>query len=180
MLTIVFHYIQKVRIWEQAEADELKYVGELQAGDAGNRGQVSAYPKLLAPIVQMNNEKIPGYAVITNKRLILYRVKGTRGFMLKTMRDNMLGKLRSPHRNKRTPIARKLLKYRKITGLPTEKEALNNYYNNNLLYIPIYLILSYIVKSTRSVFDQPYGATYNRAPKQRKPDRQWNTNSPSM
>lgn len=44
-------------------------------------------------IVQMNNEKIPGYAVITNKRLILYRVKGTRGFMLKTMRDNMLGKL---------------------------------------------------------------------------------------
>ena len=47
---------QQVRIWEQAEADELKYVGELQAGDAGNRGQVSAYPKLLAPIVQMNNE----------------------------------------------------------------------------------------------------------------------------
>ena len=36
--------------------DELKYVGELEAGDAGNKGKVGAYPKLLAPIVQMNNE----------------------------------------------------------------------------------------------------------------------------
>lgn len=44
-------------------------------------------------IVQMNNEKIPGYAIITNKRLIIYRVKGTGGFMMKTMRDKMLGKL---------------------------------------------------------------------------------------
>ena len=46
----------QVRIWEQAEADELKYAGELEAGDAGNKGRVGAYPKLLAPIVQMNNE----------------------------------------------------------------------------------------------------------------------------
>jgi hypothetical protein len=41
---------------EQAEADELRYGGELERGDAGNRGQVDAYPKLLLPILEMVDE----------------------------------------------------------------------------------------------------------------------------
>jgi hypothetical protein len=31
---------------EQAEADDLKYGGELEPGDAGNMGKTDAYPKL--------------------------------------------------------------------------------------------------------------------------------------
>lgn len=46
-----------------------------------------------AYINQPNNEKIPSLLTITNKRLLIHRVKGTRGFMVKTMRDKMLGKL---------------------------------------------------------------------------------------
>jgi hypothetical protein len=46
----------QLRIWEQAEADNLKYGGELAAGDAGNKGKVSAYPTLLLPILKMDKE----------------------------------------------------------------------------------------------------------------------------
>ena len=46
-----------------------------------------------AYINQPNNEKIPSLMTLTNKRLLIHRVKGTRGFMVKTMRDRMLGKL---------------------------------------------------------------------------------------
>lgn len=45
--------LEQFRIWEQAEADDLKYGGELERGDAGNRGQVEAYPRLLVPILAM-------------------------------------------------------------------------------------------------------------------------------
>ena len=43
-------FLEQIRIWEQAEADELKYGGELAPGDAGNKGKVEAYPRLLVPI----------------------------------------------------------------------------------------------------------------------------------
>jgi hypothetical protein len=46
----------QIRIWEQAEADNIKYGGELAAGDAGNKGQVGAYPKLLVPILRIDQE----------------------------------------------------------------------------------------------------------------------------
>lgn len=46
----------QIRIWEQAEADNLKYGGELEAGDAGNKGKVGAYPKLLLPILKIDQE----------------------------------------------------------------------------------------------------------------------------
>jgi len=48
--------LEKIRIWEQAEADELRYGGELERGDAGNRGNVEAYPALLVPIVRIADE----------------------------------------------------------------------------------------------------------------------------
>lgn len=48
--------LEQIRIWEQAEADNLKYGGELERGDAGNRGQTGAYPRLLVPILQMAYE----------------------------------------------------------------------------------------------------------------------------
>ena len=43
-------------MWEQAEADNIKYGGELEAGDAGNKGKVGAYPRLLVPILKINQE----------------------------------------------------------------------------------------------------------------------------
>jgi hypothetical protein len=48
--------LHQVRIWEQAEADNLKYGGELEAGDAGNKGKVSAYPSLLLPILKIEQD----------------------------------------------------------------------------------------------------------------------------
>jgi hypothetical protein len=45
--------LEKFRIWEQAEADNLKYDGELAPGDAGNKGKTDAYPKLLVPILEI-------------------------------------------------------------------------------------------------------------------------------
>ena len=48
--------LEQIRIWEQAEADNLKYGGELERGDAGNKGQVSAYPRLLMPILVYDTE----------------------------------------------------------------------------------------------------------------------------
>ncbi len=41
---------------EQAEADNIKYDGELEAGDAGNKGKVGAYPRLLIPILIIDRE----------------------------------------------------------------------------------------------------------------------------
>ena len=49
-------FAYQIRIWEQAEADNLKYGGELEMGDAGNKGKVGAYPRLLAPILKMEKE----------------------------------------------------------------------------------------------------------------------------
>jgi hypothetical protein len=48
--------LEQIRIWEQAEADAIKYNGELEMGDAGNKGKVDAYPKLLVPILQMQDD----------------------------------------------------------------------------------------------------------------------------
>jgi hypothetical protein len=48
--------LEQIRIWEQAEADNLKYGGELEMGDAGNKGKVSAYPSLLVPILKIDQE----------------------------------------------------------------------------------------------------------------------------
>lgn len=45
--------LEQLRIWEQAEADNIRYGGELERGDAGNRGQISAYPTLLVPILRV-------------------------------------------------------------------------------------------------------------------------------
>jgi hypothetical protein len=46
-----------------------------------------------AYINQPNNENIPSLLTITNKRILIYRVKGNKGFMLKTVRDKLLGQL---------------------------------------------------------------------------------------
>jgi len=48
--------LEQIRIWEQAEADDIKYGGELTPGDAGNKGRVDQYPKLLVPILKMSDE----------------------------------------------------------------------------------------------------------------------------
>jgi hypothetical protein len=48
--------LEQFRIWEQAEADNLKYDGELAPGDAGNKGKTDAYPKLLVPILEISVE----------------------------------------------------------------------------------------------------------------------------
>ena len=48
--------LEQVRIWEQAEADNLKYGGELEMGDAGNKGKISAYPGLLVPILKIEKD----------------------------------------------------------------------------------------------------------------------------
>lgn len=50
--------LEQIRIWEQAEADNLKYGGELEMGDAGNKGKVSAYPSLLMPILKIDQELV--------------------------------------------------------------------------------------------------------------------------
>eukprot|EP00980_Cylindrotheca_fusiformis_P016398 scaffold4887_cov118-Cylindrotheca_fusiformis.AAC.8 len=48
--------LEQVRIWEQAEADNLKYGGELEMGDAGNKGKASDYPSLLVPILKIEQD----------------------------------------------------------------------------------------------------------------------------
>lgn len=48
--------LEQVRIWEQAEADEIKYGGELERGDAGNKGKTDAYPRLLVPILEIADD----------------------------------------------------------------------------------------------------------------------------
>lgn len=45
--------LEQIRIWDQDQADNIKYNGELEKGSAGNRGQNGAYPKLLVPILAM-------------------------------------------------------------------------------------------------------------------------------
>lgn len=49
-------YFYKIRIWEQAEADNIRYNGELTPGDAGNKGNIDQYPKLLVPILKISKE----------------------------------------------------------------------------------------------------------------------------
>ena len=48
--------LEQIRIWDQDFADEIKYNGELEKGDAGNKGKVEAYPRLLVPIVEMSKD----------------------------------------------------------------------------------------------------------------------------
>lgn len=48
--------LEQIRIWNQEEADTFQYGGELAPGDAGNKGKVEAYPRLLVPIVQIAND----------------------------------------------------------------------------------------------------------------------------
>ena len=48
--------LEQIRIWDQDFADNIKYNGELEKGDAGNKGKVEAYPQLLVPIVEMSND----------------------------------------------------------------------------------------------------------------------------
>jgi hypothetical protein len=48
--------MEQIRIWEQDEADQMQYHGELERGDAGNRGKVEAYPSLLVPILQIHQQ----------------------------------------------------------------------------------------------------------------------------
>jgi hypothetical protein len=48
--------LEQYRIWDQDMADNLKYGGELERGDAGNQGRVDAYPELLVPIVRMQDD----------------------------------------------------------------------------------------------------------------------------
>lgn len=49
-------FVLQIRIWDQASADEIKYGGELAPGNAGNRGKVDAYPRLLVPILQISDD----------------------------------------------------------------------------------------------------------------------------
>ena len=46
--------LEQMRIWEQAEADELKYGGELERGDAKEKGD--AYPPMLVPILAISRD----------------------------------------------------------------------------------------------------------------------------
>ena len=48
--------LEQMRILEQAEKDNIQYGGELAAGDAGNKGKVDQYPKLLVPILAIQQE----------------------------------------------------------------------------------------------------------------------------
>lgn len=48
--------LEQLRIWEQEEADNIKYNGELERGDAGNKGQINAYPSLLIPILTISQD----------------------------------------------------------------------------------------------------------------------------
>ena len=48
--------LEQMRILEQAEKDNIQYGGELAAGDAGNKGKVDQYPKLLVPILKIQQE----------------------------------------------------------------------------------------------------------------------------
>mmetsp|Transcript_27317 Transcript_27317/g.74726 ORF Transcript_27317/g.74726 Transcript_27317/m.74726 type:complete len:291 (-) Transcript_27317:576-1448(-) len=48
--------LEQLRIWEQAEKDTIQYNGELEAGNAGNRGRVDFYPALLIPILKIDAE----------------------------------------------------------------------------------------------------------------------------
>ena len=48
--------LEQLRIWEQEEADNIKYNGELERGDAGNQGKINAYPSLLIPILAISQD----------------------------------------------------------------------------------------------------------------------------
>ena len=48
--------LEKLRILEQEEKDNIQYGGELEKGDAGNKGKVDAYPSLLVPILKIEVE----------------------------------------------------------------------------------------------------------------------------
>lgn len=100
-----------------------------------------------AYINQPNNEKIPSLMTITNKRMLIHRVKGSKGFIIKTMRDKMLGKLNDlaildigdytskalDWIGKNKTANKELNLYVELNGL-TDEDILNNTPNWKLLY----------------------------------------------
>ena len=48
--------LEQIRIREQAEADNMKYGGELEGGDTGKKTSTSAYASLLVPILEIAAE----------------------------------------------------------------------------------------------------------------------------
>ncbi len=59
--------MHQIRIWDQAQADELKYGGELTPGDAGNRGKTEAYTRLLVPILKVNSDLVKVNAAVHDR-----------------------------------------------------------------------------------------------------------------
>lgn len=48
--------LEQIRIWDQIYADDIKYGGELENGDAYKQSTEDTYVKLLVPIVGMSND----------------------------------------------------------------------------------------------------------------------------
>jgi len=75
--------LEQIRIWEQAEADTIKYKGELTGGDVGKRDSSGAYAELLVPILgiaaelesidRLLHEK--GLAELADARRVLQQTK---------------------------------------------------------------------------------------------------------
>jgi hypothetical protein len=58
--------LEQLRIWEQEEADHIKYHGELERGDAGNQGKIDGYPSLLIPILTIAQDISYLYQLLSN------------------------------------------------------------------------------------------------------------------
>jgi hypothetical protein len=100
-----------------------------------------------AYINQPNNEKIPSLLTLTNKRMLIHRVKGSKGFILKSMRDKMLGQLNDlaildigdyttkalDWLNKNKTAKKELNTYVQLNEL-SDDDILNNTQNWKLLY----------------------------------------------
>jgi len=48
--------LEQIRIWDQTYADDIKYGGELEKGDAGKRATTNTYANLLVPIVILSQD----------------------------------------------------------------------------------------------------------------------------
>jgi hypothetical protein len=63
--------LEKIRIWEQAEADNVKYGGELERGDAAKGGVEEGYfPRLLIPIlgIEHNLGRVEKFLLESNQK----------------------------------------------------------------------------------------------------------------
>jgi hypothetical protein len=65
--------LEQIRIWDQEYADNIKYGGELEKGDAGNKGKVEAYPMLLVPIIEMSQDITRVQELVLKRDQISYR-----------------------------------------------------------------------------------------------------------